>query len=136
MTRAAEAVGSAETLRTEFPFLLPQGYIDEHGARHREGVMRFATARDEIMPLRDARVRENEAYLSILLLSRVIVRLGELPAVTPGVLEGLFAGDLAFLQGLYRRINLEGTTEVAVCCPHCRKEYSVDVGGGAPGESS
>jgi hypothetical protein len=127
---------AAAALHTEFPFELPHGYLDEGGALHREGVMRLATARDEIMPLRDARVRENEAYLSVLLLSRVVMRLGDLPTVTPGVIEGLFARDLAFLQDLYRRINLEGATEVLVRCPSCHHEHAVDVAGGAPGGSS
>jgi hypothetical protein len=126
---------AADALHTEFPFELPQGYLDDGGAVHRVGVMRLATARDEIMPLRDARVRENEAYLSVLLLSRVVVRLGDLPAVTPGVIEGLFARDLAFLQQLYRRVNLEGSTEVLVRCPSCRHEHAVDVAGDASGGS-
>lgn len=122
-------------LTTEFPFTLPRGYVDGAGNLHREGVMRLATARDEIMPLRDPRVRDNEAYLTVLLLSRVISRLGELPAVSESVVEGMFATDLAFLQDHYRRINSEGQTRAAVRCPGCSNEFEVDVAGGRPGES-
>jgi hypothetical protein len=124
-----------ERMTTEFPFTLPRGFVDNTGAVHREGVMRLATARDEIMPLRDPRVRDNEAYLTVLLLSRVITRLGELPAVSEGVIEGMFATDLAFLQDHYRRINSEGQTRAAVRCPGCATEFEVDVAGGRPGES-
>jgi len=122
-------------LRTEFSFVLPRGYVDGAGAVHREGKMRLATAKDEIIPQRDPRVRENEAYLTVLLLARVITRLGSLPDVHAGIIENLFASDLAFLQDLYRRINQEGTTQVAVSCPACRHEFSVELGGGRPGES-
>jgi hypothetical protein len=129
------AAETPERLRTEFRFLLPRGYVDEEGMVHREGVMRLATARDEINPLRDPRVRENEAYLGVILLSRVITRLGTLPGVNPGIIEGLFASDLAFLQDLYRRINQEGTSQAAVTCPACHHEFTVEIGGGSPGES-
>jgi hypothetical protein len=124
-----------EGLRTEFSFVLPRGYVDEAGAVHREGVMRLATARDEIAPQRDPRVRENEAYLTIILLSRVIAELGNLPSIDPSIIEGLFASDLAFLQDLYRRINQEGHTQAAVTCPECKHEFAVDVAGGRLGGS-
>jgi hypothetical protein len=97
--------------------------------------MRLATARDEILPQRDPRVRENEAYLTVILLSRVVTRLGSLGQVTSGTIEGLFASDLAFLQDLYRRINQEGHSQAAVACPACQHEFTVDLAGGAPGES-
>ena len=119
-----------ETLRTEFDFVLPRGYVDDEGAVHREGRMRLATARDEILPQRDPRVRENEAYLTVILLSRVVTRLGAIGQVTPATIEGLFASDLAFLQDLYRRVNSEGTTQVAVTCPSCKQEFAVDLAGG------
>jgi len=124
-----------DPLRTEFRFLLPRGYVDDEGMVHRDGVMRLATARDEITPMRDPRVRENEAYLSVILLSRVITRLGTLPGINPGIIEGLFASDLAFLQDLYRRINQEGTSQAAVTCPACQHEFTVEMGGGSPGGS-
>ena len=123
------ARAGAQTLRTEFPFELPRGYVDDHGTIHRDGTMRLATARDEILPLRDHRVRENESYLTVLLLSRVVTRLGTVSEVTPGVIEGLFASDLAFLQDLYRRVNQEGHTRAAVSCPACGHEFAVDVAG-------
>ena len=103
------------------------------GVVHRDGVMRLATAKDEIVPQRDPRVRENEAYLTVLLLSRVITRLGTLPDVHPGVIENLFASDLAFLQDLYRRINQEGSTQAVVTCPACSNEFTVEMAGDQPG---
>ncbi|MGW3567081.1 hypothetical protein ACWDSL_24975 [Streptomyces sp. NPDC000941] len=125
-----------ETLRTEFAFELPRGYVDESGTVHRSGVMRLATARDELIPLRDDRVRENSAYLSVVLISRVITRLGTIDDVHPGVVEDLFASDLAFLQDFYRRINAEGHTRAAVTCPSCHENFAVDLsGGGRLGES-
>ena len=110
--------------------MLPRGYVDGAGTVHREGVMRLATARDEIIPLRDPRVRENEAYLTVVLLSRVITRLGTPgPGARRASIEGLFASDLAFLQDLYRRVNQEGHTQAAVTCPACNHAFAVDVGG-------
>lgn len=120
-----------ESLRTEFAFTLPRGYIDGDGATHCNGVMRLATARDEILPQRDPRVRENEAYLTVILLSRVVTRLGSVAQITPATIEGLFASDLAFLQDLYRRVNSEGHTQVAVTCPSCSHQFAVDVAGGS-----
>jgi hypothetical protein len=125
----------SEAVRTEFEFELPIGYEDDSGTKHKKGVIRLATARDEILPLRDPRVRDNEAYLTVILLSRVVTRLGELREVTPAVIEGLFASDLAFLQDLYRRINQEGHTRATVTCPSCEHEFTVDVAGGASGGS-
>ena len=115
------------SLQTEFEFTLPRGYVDSDGNLHRDGVMRLATAMDEIAPLRDPRVRNNQAYLVIILLSRVITRLGALPVVDTGVIENLFAADLAYLQALYRRINEEGTTLVPVTCPECKAQFPVDL---------
>src|SRR5579871_2962535 len=92
-------------LQTEFEFVLPKGFLDEQGSLHREGTMRLATAIDEIAPLRDPRVRTNEAYLVVILLSQVITRLGSYTKVTPQMVEKFFATDLAYLQDLYQRIN-------------------------------
>jgi hypothetical protein len=132
-----EPRAEADQLRTEFAFELPRGYLDDAGVTHRQGLMRLATARDEILPLRDPRVRENESYLTVILLSRVITRLGALGEneVNPGVIERLFASDLAFLQDLYRRVNQEGHTRAAVCCPSCGSEFEVDVTGDGLGGS-
>jgi hypothetical protein len=128
--------GDAVTpLRTEFPFELPRGYVDGAGTVHRHGVMRLATARDELVPLRDDRVRENPQYLTVVLLARVIARLGDIVDVHAGVIEDLFATDLAFLQDMYRRINSEGHTRAAVACPDCGHRFEVDVAGGRLGES-
>lgn len=131
MTNTATSPG----LITEYRFELPRGFVDGQGELHREGVMRLSTARDEILPLRDPRVRDNEAYLTVLLLSRVVTSLGNLTQVTPATIEGLFAPDLAFLQDLYRRINSDGHTHVAIVCPSCDSEFTVDMAGGAPGGS-
>jgi hypothetical protein len=121
--------------RTEFDFRLPIGFLDDAGELHRDGVIRLSRARDEIAPLRDFRVRDNEAYLTVLLLSRTITRLGTLRSIDPPVIEGMFASDLAFLQDLYRRINTDGHASVAVTCPACSTDFEVDLAGGAPGES-
>ncbi len=129
------AAGSGVGLVTEFPFTLPRGYVDDDGVVHRDGVMRLATARDEIAPLRDPRVRDNEAYLTVLLLSRVLTKLGDLDQVTPGVVEGMFATDLSFLQDHYRRINTEGSPRAAVRCPSCEHGFEVELAGSRPGES-
>jgi hypothetical protein len=122
-------------LQTEFKFVLPRGYMDDTGRIHSEGTMRLATARDEIYPQSDYRVRENPAYLSILLLTRTVTQLGALSEVDTYVIENLFASDLSFLQELYRRINQEGHTSAAVTCPACNHEFAVDLTGGAKGES-
>jgi len=122
-------------LRTEYPFTLPRGYVDENGRMHRDGIMRLATARDELTPQNDQRVRQNPAYLTVLLLERTVTTLGDLPAVDTFVVENLFASDLAFLQDLYRRINSDGHTEVAVNCPNCGNDFAVDIAGDAPGGS-
>lgn len=127
--------GGGGGLRTEFAFELPRGYVDASGTVHRSGVMRLATARDELVPLRDDRVRENPAYLSVVLLARVITRLGTVTDVHAGVVEDLFASDLAFLQDMYRRINSEGHTRAGVACPECGHSFVVDVAGGRLGES-
>jgi hypothetical protein len=128
------AARSSTGLQTEFAFELPRGYLDGE-TLHRSGKMRLATARDEIVPLRDPRVRDNEAYLTVLVLSRVVTELGDITDVTPGLIEGLFAPDLAFLQDLYRRINQEGHTHALVTCPQCDTEFAVDVAGGRQGGS-
>jgi hypothetical protein len=121
-------------MQTSFDFVLPRGFVDNQGNVHREGSMRLATARDELMPLLDPKVREHEAFLSLVLLARVVTKLGPLTHIDDQVIGGLWATDLAFLQDLYRRINTEGTTVAEVTCPHCSQLVMVDVGGGAPGE--
>lgn len=114
-------------VQTEFEFVLPKGYIDEDGTAHRHGIMRMATAMDEIMPLRDPRVRDNEAYLVIVLLARVITRLGDLEKVTPRVVENMFAADIAFLQDFYHQINELDDRTILTACPNCSHEYEVSV---------
>ncbi|TVZ97989.1 zinc-ribbon domain-containing protein [Streptomyces sp. BK340] len=122
-------------LRTEFEFELPRGYVDEAGTVHRHGSMRLATARDELRPQIDLRVKENPAYLSVVLLSQVITRLGNITDVHAGVVERMYATDVAFLQDFYRRVNSEGHTRAAVTCPHCGGGFEVDLSGGRLGES-
>lgn len=127
--------GDRQPLRTEFNFELPRGYVDQDGAVHKSGVMRLATARDELLPLYDARVQENAAYTTVVLLGRVITSLGTLAAVTSAVVENMFASDVAFLQDFYRRINAEGHTRIAVTCPECSHRFTADLAGGRLGES-
>lgn len=135
MRRSAPTVDVPGTIRTEFEFELPRGYVDESGTVHRTGAMRLATAKDELVPLQDVRVRENPPYLSVVLLGRVITRLGGLPMVHDGVVENMFASDLAFLQDFYRQINAEGHTRAAVSCPSCEETFEVDLAGSRLGES-
>ena len=134
--QAPVPVARPEPLRTVFEFELPRGYLDSSGVLHKTGAMRLATARDELLPLHDDRVRSNPAYLTVVLLSRVITRLGTLEddEVRGSVVENLFASDLAFLQDLYRRINTEGHTRAAVECPACGETFTVDLAGGGQGE--
>ncbi len=118
--------------KTQYSFRLPRGYVDEEGNVHRDGVMRLATARDEILPLQDYRVQSNRAYLVIVLLSRVITKLGEHTHVTVDMIENLFSTDLAYLQEFYRKINEEGgTPKHHVACPKCGTEMDVDMVTGA-----
>lgn len=114
-------------LQTEFDFILPRGYPDASGNLQRQGVMRLATARDEIECLQDPRLQENEAYLPVLLLQRVITRLGTLPVITPQVVEDLFASDLAYLEDLYLRLNSHEVVQVGAICPKCSNHFRLQV---------
>lgn len=109
--------------KTEFEFRLPCGYLDEEGELHRDGVMRRATAADEILPLRDPRVTRNQAYLAVIVLSRVVTRLGGVSTITPKVVEDLFATDMAYLQDMYNRVNALDNTQDSVTCPHCQQMF-------------
>lgn len=118
--------------KTEFPFRLPRGFVDKEGNLHRDGVMRLATARDEILPLQDYRVQSNRAYLVIVLLSRVITKLGEYSSISVDTVENLFSTDLAYLQEFYRKINEEGgAPKHHVTCPKCQHEMDIDMVTGA-----
>ena len=125
------AAGGDETGPTEFAFVLPRGLVAPDGTVHREGRMRLATALDEIEPIKDPRVRANPGYLVVILLARVITRLGALDYVNTNVVESLYAADLAHLQDLYQRINLTGQSRFHVACPHCTGEFEVETA--APG---
>jgi len=116
-------------LQTEHPFTLPFGYADTDGALHRDGVMRRATALDEIDPLRDPRVVQNDAYLPVILLARVVTRLGALTQITPQVIEGLYASDLAYLQDLYNRVNAVERERYDTKCPECEHAFQIEVDG-------
>jgi hypothetical protein len=111
---------------TEFPFTLPRGYVDPEGKQHKQGTMRLATAKDEVAPLQDPRVRANPGYLAVILLARVITRLGSLQQVYPQVIEDLPVADFAYLQSFYRRINQEGHNQIRVTCPECNKSFEVE----------
>ena len=110
--------------QTEVDFTLPLGYVDADGTLHREGTMRRATAADEILPLRDARVQSNPAYLVVILLSRVVTRLGGVGQITPKTIESLFATDLAHLQDLYNQLNNPEAGREAVVCPQCQHQFT------------
>ena len=114
-------------LLTEIPFELPKGYVDGEGSLHRTGTMRLATAADEIYPLKDPRVQNWPAYLIVILLARVVTRLGTLDEVNPGVIEGLFSEDLAHLQDLYNRANGLTPHVITARCPHCGEGHDVEV---------
>lgn len=113
--------------QTEYDFILPRGYLDQNGVLHREGTMRLANAADEILPLRDSRVQQNPGYLTIILLARVVTRLGSLSGVDTHVIENLFTMDLAYLQDLYQRINAMEAPVYKAVCPHCNEEIEVPV---------
>jgi hypothetical protein len=115
------------SLKTEFQFELPMGFVDKEGNLHKSGTMRLATAMDEITILNDMRVQSNEAYIVIVLLARVITSLGTLGSINTTVIENLFAADLTFLQEFYRQINESGNTRRDFTCPHCQKPFEVDL---------
>jgi hypothetical protein len=114
-------------MQTEIAFTLPRGYVAADGTVHREGVMRLATARDEIEPLRSPEVRDNQAYLSVLLLARTVQRIGDVTDVTPQLIEDLFAADFDHLQRLYERLNSDGEAVGVVSCPSCEHRFEVDL---------
>lgn len=119
--------------QTEVEFSLPKGYVDASGDLHKTGVMRLATAADEILPMRDQRVQANPAYLSVIVLSRVITRLGTVDNITPRIIEGLFAEDFAFLQHFYEEINAGQPPMQKVTCPKCDYHFIVDTAAEAVG---
>lgn len=133
--RVAEAPDAPAPQHDEFEFELPRGYVHSDGAVHRHGRMRLATAKDELRPQIDVRVKENPAYLSVVLLGQVITRLGDITDVHAGVVENMYATDVAFLQDFYRRINSEGHTRAGVTCPSCDTAFEIDLAGGRLGES-
>ena len=115
-------------LQTEFEFTLPRGFVDKEGNLQRVGTMRLANAKDEILPLQDPRVKQNKAYLIIILLSRVITKLGTLKDINPSMIENLFSADLTFLQSFYRKINEDTSDQVQISCPHCAQSFELAVG--------
>jgi hypothetical protein len=114
-------------LHTEFDFVLPLGFKDSDGSLHRLGRMRLATALDEIESLQNPKVQNNEAYLPVVLLSRVVTRLGDMPELNLKVIENLFATDLAYLEDLYMRINRPEQVVVLAVCPHCSSEFQLQI---------
>lgn len=119
-------------LQTEYEFTLPKGYVDTDGNLHQKGVMRLACAADEILPMKDPRVQSNPSYLTVILLSRVVSKLGELRDVNPGIIEKLFVADLTFLQEFYKRINGNGNVMMTVKCPKCGETFQEEIS--TPGE--
>lgn len=117
-----------KAFQTEFEFTLPMGYTDEGGNLHKQGTMRLATAGDEILPMKDPRVQQNPSYLSVILLSRVVTRLGDLKIITPKVIEELFSGDFTFLQEMYGRTNQNGSDSINTVCPKCDHKFGMEIG--------
>jgi hypothetical protein len=113
-------------LATSVEFTLPRGYLDATGTWHQDGEMRLATAADEILPLRDPRVEANPAYLTVILLSRVIVRLGDVNLITPATIERMFAADVSYLQDLYNELNDASPHALKVTCPNCEADFDVE----------
>ncbi len=114
-----------DNLSTEFAFILPRGLIDEQNRVHRHGVMRLATAKDEILVQKEPKVHENQAYGVLVMLALVITRLGSFNSVSPDLLEGLLLHDIAYLREFYNRINQQGNVNIPTHCPHCNTEFSV-----------
>lgn len=123
---------TGSTLQTEYEFTLPQGYADGDGDLHTEGAMRLATAADEIKPQNDPRVQSNPSYMTVILLSRVVTRLGTVDEVSPHVIENLYVSDLAYLQDFYERINERGANTVDAVCPECGEEFAFELEREAP----
>ena len=114
-------------MTTVYEFDLPKGYMDTTGTVHKRGKMRLATAGDEIAATNDPRVMSNPAYLTIVILSKVIVELEGLPVVVPNMVEKFFTADLAFLQDMYQRINDIEAPTMTVVCPDCGNVHKVNV---------
>lgn len=114
-------------MQITFPFVLPRGYVDADGQLHQVGEMRLALAIDEIEAVRDPRAQANEAYLPLLLLSRVVTKLGTLSAINPQIIAGLFAIDLAYLEDLYERINSPEPVVLSAVCPQCSAQFDLVV---------
>ena len=114
-------------LQTEYEFILPKGYVDDEGNLHKNGTMRLSTAADEILPMKDPRVQSNPAYLTVILLSRVVTGLGNLKMITPKVIEGLFSGDFSYLQEMYTRVNQNGANSLKAVCPKCEHVFEMEV---------
>jgi hypothetical protein len=114
-------------LQTEYEFTLPKGFVDEEGNLHKKGIMRLATAADEILPMKDPRVQKNPAYLTTIVLSRVVTKLGDLSDVNPGIIEKIFVSDLTYLQEFYQRINGNGNFTIKATCPECGKKFKQEI---------
>ena len=114
------------SFQTEVEFTLPKGLLDEDGTIHKKGIMRLATAADEILPFKDPRVQQNPQYMPVIVLSRVIIKLGDLPDVNPRIIEKMFASDMAYLQELYEQINMNGTVKKKVICPNCEHTFEME----------
>lgn len=116
-----------DKLHTEFAFTLPVGLADFQNRVHRQGIMRLATARDELVVHKHPEVQDNPAYGFLIMLSQVISRLGSLNTVNPQLLESLVLRDLAYLREFFNRINQQGNAHIPVQCPHCQSQFSVEL---------
>lgn len=126
------------TFSTEYQFCLPKGYIDDDGNLHQKGVMRLANAGDEINSTKDSRVQTNPAYLSVIVLSRVITKLGTLPegSINPKLIEKLFISDFAYLRSFYENVNANGNSKISTVCPKCENKIEVDIASNSSGSNA
>lgn len=117
----------SNSFQTEIEFELPRGYLAPDGTLHRKGLMRMATARDEILAQEDPRVLRNEAYTIVILLSRTVTKLGTVDTITTAVIESVYAIDYAYLQDTYTRLNRSGMNAISVTCPQCGHQFVSEI---------
>lgn len=115
------------TLSTQLSFTLPRGLVDNSGVAHRQGIMRLATARDELVAYKHRHVQAYPEYLMLVLLSQVVIQLGTLESVSPDDLENLLTQDLAYLRELYNRMNQTGSAQLPVQCPQCSHQFQTEL---------
>ncbi|MEM6611765.1 MAG: hypothetical protein AAF652_05820 [Cyanobacteria bacterium P01_C01_bin.72] len=92
--------------QTKFNFSLPVGLLDTASTTHKSGIIRRATGADELALTKNPPTWDNPSYGVLVILSRTIVRLGDLSDITTELLEQLFLPDLNYLLKFYNAIAL------------------------------